>query len=490
MAMGTPEYMAPEQAAGRPADARTDIYSLGAIMYEMVTGVPPYQGDNFMEILTKKATQDPPPPVSVRAELPSQVSDLVIAAMSRNPDGRPQTMESLEYELNKCLSGRGVAVAQILGMTTDANVVATLNPGLSVRNLDDGIVRSASRAGTHSGISELWETRSGVSRGLGGQSSGSIPLRPQSEPGKQPSGPSKLQSGPIHPRAASPAVLAPGSGQSAAVGEVVHDVKKRGGMAVFGWIMLVLIIVGGVGAAAYVMFLKPPTDKGQPATQPGSNDPTAAQQQVVPPVAGSDDDGAGSAGSAQKAVQVAAPPPAGSNTADTGSDDAGPDEPDDHVEHVATPNPKHPKRSGHGSSRHQSSAAEDRDPKALTKQAQALESSGDWQEARAVYTKLEKIKGYEQFAEYRMAYDAFQSSDTAAAQAYAQKAASRSGPQKYDAMVLYGDALFKNGEYKRAKYVYVGLRAKVTGDRRASATKKIALCNQKLGLAERDGVTD
>jgi len=46
--------MAPEQAAGRPADARTDIYSLGAIMYEMVTGLPPYQGDNFMEILTKK----------------------------------------------------------------------------------------------------------------------------------------------------------------------------------------------------------------------------------------------------------------------------------------------------------------------------------------------------------------------------------------------------------------------------------------------------
>ncbi len=75
MAMGTPEYMAPEQAAGRPADARTDVYALGAIMYEMMTGVPPYEGDNFMEILTKKATQDPPPPISVRPELPQPVSD-------------------------------------------------------------------------------------------------------------------------------------------------------------------------------------------------------------------------------------------------------------------------------------------------------------------------------------------------------------------------------------------------------------------------------
>jgi hypothetical protein len=296
----------------------------------------------------------------------------------------------------------------------------------------------------------------------------------------------------MHPRASSPVVLAPASGQSAAVGEVVPDVKKRGGMAVFGWIMLVLIIVGGAGAAAYVMFLKPPSDKGQPAAQPGNNDATAAQQQVVPPVAGSDDDGAGSSGSAQKAVaHVATPPPAGSNTA--GSDDEGSDDDGSAADEQVTTNPKNPKtpkRPHHGSSRHTSTAAEDRDPKALTKQGQALESSGDWQEARAVYMKLEKIKGYEQFAEYRMAYDAFQSSDTRAAQSYAQKAASRSGPQRYDAMVLYGDALFKNGEYKRAKDVYIGLRAKVTGDRRASATKKIALCNQKLGLAERDGVTD
>ncbi|HSN27809.1 MAG TPA: protein kinase, partial [Kofleriaceae bacterium] len=496
MAMGTPEYMAPEQAAGRPADARTDIYSLGAIMYEMVTGVPPYQGDNFMEILTKKATQDPPPPTTIRPELPAQVSELVMAAMSRNPDGRPQTMESLEYELNKCLSGRGVAVAQILGMTTDANVVATLNPGLSMRTLDDGIVSTKlGRAATHSGMTELWETRSGISRpssgvgttppGLRSSATGSSPpgvLRPISEPVAMPAG-AQFQ------RAATPVAKEP-SAPSMPMGEAL-DVKKRGGMAVFGWVMLVLIIVGGIGAAAYVMFFKPPGKDVGAAMPPGSD----ATAPVVTPPEGS---AQGSAAAAQK--QAIEAPPEGSNAVEapeSGSaveavgSDAAPEE-----EH-APKNPKTGKATpGHHPAppHHEVKTAalerEEKDPKALMKAGAAAEAGGDWQAARAIYMKLEKIKGYDAIAEYRIAYDAFQSNDTTAAQTYAQKAASKPGSQKIDAMFLYADALFKGGDFKRAKDVYTGLRGKVSGDKKATATKKIALCNQKLGLPERDGVTD
>src|SRR6187401_2320419 len=88
MAMGTPEYMAPEQAAGRQADARCDVYALGAILYEMLTGVPPYQGENFMEILTKKATVEPVSPSHLRSTILALVSQLVMQAMSRNPEDR------------------------------------------------------------------------------------------------------------------------------------------------------------------------------------------------------------------------------------------------------------------------------------------------------------------------------------------------------------------------------------------------------------------
>ncbi|HKA89474.1 MAG TPA: protein kinase [Haliangiales bacterium] len=119
MAMGTPEYMAPEQAAGRPADARSDVYALAAILYEMVTGVPPYVGDNFMEILTKKATLEPVAPRLLRVDLAESVERVILRALSRDPSQRPPSMEAFEYELTKCLAGRGVAVAKMLGMPVD-----------------------------------------------------------------------------------------------------------------------------------------------------------------------------------------------------------------------------------------------------------------------------------------------------------------------------------------------------------------------------------
>ncbi|MBL9012974.1 MAG: serine/threonine protein kinase, partial [Myxococcales bacterium] len=257
MAMGTPEYMAPEQAAGRPADARCDVYALGAIMYEMLSGEPPYSGDNFMEILTKKATQDPPAPITIREDLPPQVSDLVMQAMARNPDRRPQTMETLEYELNKCLSGRGIAVANILGMTTDANVVATLNPGLSMRNTDEGILPRAAastpaiaipRSSTHSGLSEMPGMWSGPAMATG-TGTPRPAARAVSEPGITASGSDPGISGQLAAAAAAVSVSrapTPVPTRAQSVGDSNQTVPpsqseqlpKRSALGMFGWLLL------------------------------------------------------------------------------------------------------------------------------------------------------------------------------------------------------------------------------------------------------------
>ena len=100
MTMGTPEYMAPEQASGKPADPRSDVYAVGGLLYEMLTGNPPYEGSNFMEILHKKANSMPAPLSSVRNDVPAQLEMLIMRAMAKDPEQRPQSMEALERELN------------------------------------------------------------------------------------------------------------------------------------------------------------------------------------------------------------------------------------------------------------------------------------------------------------------------------------------------------------------------------------------------------
>ena len=100
VAMGTPEYMAPEQAAGHPADPRSDIYAVGSIIYEMLCGTPPYEGDNVMEVLHKKANESPPSLAALRPELSRGVVALVERAMARSADDRPRSMADLAYEIH------------------------------------------------------------------------------------------------------------------------------------------------------------------------------------------------------------------------------------------------------------------------------------------------------------------------------------------------------------------------------------------------------
>jgi serine/threonine protein kinase len=100
VAMGTPEYMAPEQAAGHPAEPRSDIYAVGSIMYEMLCGSPPYEGDNVMEVLHKKANEAPQLLAELRPGLAPSIISLVERSMARSPDDRPKTMADLAYEIH------------------------------------------------------------------------------------------------------------------------------------------------------------------------------------------------------------------------------------------------------------------------------------------------------------------------------------------------------------------------------------------------------
>jgi uncharacterized protein HemY len=130
-------------------------------------------------------------------------------------------------------------------------------------------------------------------------------------------------------------------------------------------------------------------------------------------------------------------------------------------------------------------------PKEISGVAKKAEAAGDWETALYAYQKLEKAKGYNYpgWAVYKQAWAAFQMNDTADALYLAQRASTMPGNQKPDAKLLYADALFKQGDYKRAKDFYINLR-KQTHDKKEAAqlAKKIAACNQKLKLSDNDGI--
>src|SRR5439155_1461241 len=106
VAMGTPEYMAPEQAAGKPTDGRADVYAAGAILYEMLTGASPQAGDNAMEVLNKKATETPTPVHELRPDVSLELSGMIAKALARDPAERQQTMEALARDLERCRPDR------------------------------------------------------------------------------------------------------------------------------------------------------------------------------------------------------------------------------------------------------------------------------------------------------------------------------------------------------------------------------------------------
>ena len=107
VAIGTPAYMSPEQAAGKPADALTDVYAVGGLLYEMLTGDAPCVGDDAMDVLRRKANEDPPPIGSLRPGLPREVERMVMRALARAPRDRHPSMTAFKEDVLACLSAVG-----------------------------------------------------------------------------------------------------------------------------------------------------------------------------------------------------------------------------------------------------------------------------------------------------------------------------------------------------------------------------------------------
>jgi serine/threonine-protein kinase len=103
--LGTPHYMSPEQCEGDGVDHRTDVYALGVLLYEMVTGHVPHDADTMMGILTKQMYEDPIPPTVRVPQISEHVEQVIMRCLEKKPEQRYQTMHEIEADLRRVHTG-------------------------------------------------------------------------------------------------------------------------------------------------------------------------------------------------------------------------------------------------------------------------------------------------------------------------------------------------------------------------------------------------
>jgi serine/threonine protein kinase len=101
--LGTPHYMSPEQALGQQIDARTDIYSVGVVMYEMLCGQKPYPTDNWVELVEMLRAKSPQAPHRINPSVPVELSRIAMKAMAKRPSARYQRAEDMVQDLRRYL---------------------------------------------------------------------------------------------------------------------------------------------------------------------------------------------------------------------------------------------------------------------------------------------------------------------------------------------------------------------------------------------------
>ncbi|MGY1843350.1 Stk1 family PASTA domain-containing Ser/Thr kinase [Modestobacter sp. SYSU DS0875] len=137
--IGTAQYLSPEQARGEGVDARSDVYSAGCLLYELVTGSPPFTGDSPVAVAYQHVREDPRTPSSINPEIPPELDAILLKAMSKNPANRYQSAAEMRADLLRAVAGQRVEATPVMSdaeKTTIMNGAAVGPQGYDDRHWD------------------------------------------------------------------------------------------------------------------------------------------------------------------------------------------------------------------------------------------------------------------------------------------------------------------------------------------------------------------
>ena len=118
--MGTATYFSPEQAQGLAVDGRSDVYALGVVLYEMITGVAPFTADSPVSVAYKHVREEPMPPSERTADVPPDLEQIIMAALTKLPENRYQTADDMRADLLRFRRGRPVVGVPVAGLVAEA----------------------------------------------------------------------------------------------------------------------------------------------------------------------------------------------------------------------------------------------------------------------------------------------------------------------------------------------------------------------------------
>lgn len=123
--IGTAQYLSPEQARGEAVDARSDVYSLGCVLYEILTGEPPFVGDSPVAVAYQHVREDPVPPSQRHEDIAPELDAVVLKALAKNPDNRYQTAAEMRNDLVRVHNGEAPEAPKVLTAAERTSMIAS-----------------------------------------------------------------------------------------------------------------------------------------------------------------------------------------------------------------------------------------------------------------------------------------------------------------------------------------------------------------------------